>query len=173
MAAFVVSSFASVPTANADIIWTFRDVTFDDGTKLTGTFTVAVNGAVSAWDVSSVDGALTGYQYTPVINAGGTFPISNYVVFNRPGYNGYLDIVFLGPLTVPGFNPIVTNGASYECGGYASQLGACTSLSIRHVSGGVASSVPEPSTWAMLIAGFAGIGVLAWRCSSRVARSTP
>jgi PEP-CTERM motif len=31
----------------------------------------------------------------------------------------------------------------------------------------VASSVPEPSTWAMMLAGFAGLGLLGWRGSRK------
>jgi hypothetical protein len=41
-----------------------------------------------------------------------------------------------------------------------------TKLSITAIS---TSAVPEPSTWAMTLLGFAGLGVLGWRGSRRIA----
>ena len=164
--AIVFGVCATVSSAKADIVWTLNNVAFNDTTTLNGSFTVNVYGVVTAWDITSLDGALTGYNYTPTINAGGTYPISNYVVFNHesPAYKGYLNLVFKNPLTVAGINPIVAGGESYECAGYGSTSGACTSQSFRLIGeNGFASSVPEPATWAMMILGFAGVGFMAYR----------
>jgi hypothetical protein len=41
---------------------------------------------------------------------------------------------------------------------------------VRFVAGGEAvSAVPEPSTWAMLLLGFGGVGFMAYRCKSKPA----
>jgi hypothetical protein len=44
----------------------------------------------------------------------------------------------------------------------ACTTGACTSFSNTGFVSGM-SAVPEPSTWAMLILGFAGVGFMAYR----------
>jgi hypothetical protein len=170
LGSLAVSFGAATSTAKADIVWTLNNVKFDDGTTLSGSFTVNVYGVVTNWNLLTVDGTLTGYDYTPTINAQAHYPITNYVVFNHltpAAYNGYLDLVFQNPLTAPGIDPLVTGHSSYECGGYASEAGACTSASIRYIESGFVSAVPEPSTWAMLILGFAGVGLMAYRRRGR------
>lgn len=154
-------------SARADIVWTLQNVTFDDGASLTGSFTVNAYGGLAAWNLTTTNGpSVTGYHYTQTINAQSAFPITNYVVFNHgppQSYNGYLDLIFQNSLTSPGINPLVA-GVAYECGGYGSTSGDCTSRSIRFVGeGAFASSVPEPSTWALMMLGFAGVGWLAYR----------
>jgi hypothetical protein len=44
-----------------------------------------------------------------------------------------------------------------------------TSFSNFSVTGDVTSAVPEPSTWAMLLLGFAGLGFMAYRRKSKPA----
>jgi hypothetical protein len=168
LGSLAVSFGATTSTAKADIVWTLNDVKFDDGTTLSGSFTVNVYGVVTNWNLLTVDGTLTGYDYTPTINAQAHYPITNYVVFNHltpAAYDGYLDLVFQNPLTVPGIDLLVTGHSSYECGGFATGAGACNTsrASIRYIESGFASAVPEPSTWAMMILGFAGVGFMAYR----------
>jgi PEP-CTERM motif-containing protein len=70
-------------------------------------------------------------------------------------------------------SPILTannNGATF-----AAQMGFCTSgcnetqgpFANTGFAGGVAPAVPEPSTWAMMIVGFCGIGFMAYRRSGQ------
>jgi hypothetical protein len=40
---------------------------------------------------------------------------------------------------------------------------------LDYVSAGVAASTPEPSTWAMMILGFAGLGFAGYRASRKAA----
>jgi hypothetical protein len=43
-----------------------------------------------------------------------------------------------------------------------------TALNNGVSSGGGVTGAPEPSTWAMMLAGFAGLGFLGWRRASKV-----
>jgi hypothetical protein len=43
------------------------------------------------------------------------------------------------------------------------QLSAFVDSSFSGGGPGMPGSIPEPSTWAMLVAGFAGLGLLGWR----------
>jgi hypothetical protein len=53
-----------------------------------------------------------------------------------------------------------------DYGGYG--VGVATSdIALDYVSGGVTASTPEPSTWAMMILGFAGLGFVGYRSSPR------
>jgi hypothetical protein len=59
-----------------------------------------------------------------------------------------------------------TKGINY--GGYG--IGVATSdTALDYVSGGVTASTPEPSTWAMMILGFAGLGFAGYRKSRKAA----
>jgi hypothetical protein len=76
-----------------------------------------------------------------------------------------LQLTFAGPLGL-GNNTLLggSDGPSWECVGF----GCPGSGPIRHVLAdvnvvGSMSAVPEPSTWAMMILGFASIGFMAYR----------
>ena len=173
-----VAWFTAVPAAKADLVWTLVNVQLDDGTYVNGTFSLNVYGYLSFWDITTTGGSLSGYHYQSPpdgINASIDTPFGTAVVFNHgtppeylDAYNGYLTLTFANSLGLPGIDPIIggTEGPSYECGGYGSELGDCGSNPIRFVAEGsrdlypyaVASAVPEPSTWAMLLIGFAGLG---------------
>jgi hypothetical protein len=70
-------------------------------------------------------------------------------------------------------NPLTTASFSFGTGGSGDALFTADILSLNGltgvVGGGIASAVPEPSTWAMMILGFAGIGFMAYRRRSRTA----
>jgi hypothetical protein len=70
------------------------------------------------------------------------------------------------------------NGANGNCSGNPSQLvvsapggpvGQTFSGNLQIASAEVAPAVPEPSTWAMMILGFAGVGFMAYRRKSKPA----
>ena len=59
-----------------------------------------------------------------------------------------------------------SGGVGYGCGGGGSYSFVGTPFSLAYQSGNGAvsiNSIPEPSTWAMMLAGFAGLGALALR----------
>ncbi len=61
-------------------------------------------------------------------------------------------------------------GAAAPGGGYLGASGGATSLSDLYVAGAIPSSIPEPSTWAMMALGFAGLaGAAGLRRKSRAA----
>jgi hypothetical protein len=57
---------------------------------------------------------------------------------------------------------VLTNGV-----GYAGGLGAANGEAFLNES--VTTGVPEPSTWAMMLLGFAGIGFMAYRRKAKPA----
>jgi len=176
--AVTFSVASSTSLARADVVWTLSNVLLNDLTVVNGSFSISSGGYLTSWNITTQTGSLTGYDYISPpagINGGINYPVDTDVVFNHgtpPGftdaYNGYLNIDFTNSLTTPGLNQILTGGASYECGGYGSTSGACTSSSIRFVGAdNFASAVPEPASWALMIVGFAGIGFIAYRRKTR------
>jgi hypothetical protein len=72
----------------------------------------------------------------------------------------YVDSYGYAPIYSPGETSVITNTASVSPG-YHEYL-------VTYVEGNGAPSVlqvsvPEPSTWAMMLAGFAGLGFLGYR----------
>jgi hypothetical protein len=111
------------------------------------------------------NGAFSDFTYTSSNSylKNGTF----YVDF-EPGYKQDLHLAFLDSLLTPNpDNPILgatfpTTGPSYECINSYS----CYDLAggtVRYLGTGFASAVPEVSTWAMMLLGFAGVGFMAYR----------
>lgn len=163
-------------SSRADVVWTLTDVPLDDGTLLSGHFSINVYGFLNPdWSLTTQNGTLPGASYLPVINS--VDVTSTTVGFLPPGspYQGILFLTFQDPLTAPeAHNSIIggSQGPSYECFGYLCDPHLGSSGTIRYVLGGntsFASAVPEPSTWAMMILGFLGLGIFAHRRSSKAA----
>jgi hypothetical protein len=161
--------FSAASSAKADVVWAVNG-TFEDGGTLSGTFTINVYGFLSSWDLTTESkGAFGGFEYKP-----GNSYIKNgalYVDF-EPGYVRDLHLAFTTDLGVASAdNPIIggSPGPSYECVGSYScyiPMGGTT----RYLAEGLAiTAVPEPSTWAMMILGFFGIGFVAYRRRSPLA----
>jgi hypothetical protein len=166
-----------VTAAKADVVWTLTDVPLDDGTLLNGNFSVNVYGFLESWNIATQPGTLTGASYLPVINS--VDVTSTTVGFLPPGnaYEGILFLTFQDPLTVASSHNAIIGGylgPSYECFGYSCDPSLGPLGTIRYVLGqgdpggaaSFASAVPEPSTWAMMILGFFGIGFMAYRRKS-------
>lgn len=168
VAVLIASCFALLSLnwqAKADIIYSLENVSFSDGSSAAGTFAINQYGYLSSWNIVTSDHAtFDGYDYTPTINAMINNPLDTVLVFNRAGYNGFLQLTFSLPLTDPAArlnDPLVLSG-SYECAGYehfdAHGNGYCSSNTPAAyvVSGDVVDPVPEPTSAALL-----GSGVLA------------
>jgi hypothetical protein len=91
------------------------------------------------------------------------------------GAGGFLDIYGL-LFNIGGTAPVGTvvdlfdNGVSFSTGKDLGGFGVAVTTaatSLDYVSGGVTATVPEPSTWAMMILGFAGLGFAGYRKSRR------
>jgi hypothetical protein len=170
-ALLLTASGFDVP-ANATIInWTLVVVQFTDGGRASGTFsTDSITGAVTAFDITTTPGQFisTGFEYdaaTSLLGAGlgtNSFSLTQVASPNRALYLSFYD-----PLTTPlAFDDLVF-GDSKECGS-----NSCASLRSPISGLAIGSAVPEPSTWAMMILGFVGVGFMAYRRKTKPALIT-
>jgi hypothetical protein len=157
---------ASASGSQADVKYAIEDAVFDDGTPLTGYFVLNQYGYLESWDLISVAGTLSGYEYTPGSTdlSGGCAGICAIFGQNVVAYLGALQLTFADPFPFtgasPGANPLITGegGPSWE--NYSYTLGG---EPIRYLDSGFVISVPEPSTWTMMLLGFAGLGFAGYR----------
>jgi hypothetical protein len=152
-----------------------------------GTFPVAgpwvANSPLSQWDTPTnpftqlLDPTANGtYFYTTTFGSTGTIGsialqfaadnetinifLNNKVIYNGPT-DGSSQFGTFVPVT---YNGILNNGLntlSFEVVNYAQATGNPSALNVEFLS--ATSSVPEASTWAMMILGFLGVGFVAYR----------
>jgi hypothetical protein len=89
------------------------------------------------------------------------------------GAGGFLDIYGLmfsigGGTVVDLFNNGVGAFSGIDYGGFGVVV-ANADVALDYVSAGVTASTPEPSTWAMMVLGFAGLGFAGYRASRKAA----
>jgi hypothetical protein len=125
-----------------------NDGTFFETAKFTGTFTLASSGTVS-FQLGSDDDSF--------IYVDGTLFGQN------PGVHGVTNVNFTSPLLNAGAHNIEVFFADRE------NTGAFLSLNLLSTDVVINPGVPEPSTWAMMLLGFAGIGFIAYRRKSKPA----
>jgi PEP-CTERM motif len=149
-------------SAKADVHY-IVSATFDDLTTLSGFFDVNIYNQLTNWDLITTGGTLPGYEYTPA-STSLSGCVGNCFSFNLPIYNGGLMLTFANPIGSFGPDPIVGGGPSWE--NLSFTIGGPP---IRYVAveSGVATGVPEPATWAMMLLGFLGVGLAAYRRKSR------
>ena len=153
------AGLAAAPSmASADTEW-LVNATFDDGTTLTGTFVVNVYGYLESANLQTdTNGAFTAFDYKTTNSSVATGVSSPYYIDFQPGYQSDLHVVFADALTVGSQdNPIVIGGASFECQGSFSCFDGGGG-NTRFIGSGSAQAVPEPAVWALIFAGFAGLG---------------
>lgn len=180
---------AGATGAKADIVYVLSGVQFDDGGTLTGSFTLNTYGYLESYNLTSTLGTtIAGYSYqSPAPVSGGIIPNSppgsGILLFaNVNPDQSALQLMFEFPFGSPGADPIVTGsspaGPSWECAGsYNCQFtgqptnpygfgGGPIWGPTRFVTEGIATAVPEASTWTMMLLGFAGVGFFAYRRQS-------
>jgi PEP-CTERM motif len=89
------------------------------------------------------------------------------------GAGGFLDIYGLaftigGGVLVDLFNNGVGADTHIPYGGFGVAV-ATSEKALDYVSAGVTASTPEPSTWAMMVLGFAGLGLAGYRKARKAA----
>jgi hypothetical protein len=96
------------------------------------------------------------------------------VAWDFDGAGGFLDIYGLA-FTIDGGGTLVDlfdNGvgafSGIDYGGFGVVV-ATPSAALDYVAQGVTASTPEPSTWAMMVLGFAGLGFAGYRASRKAA----
>jgi hypothetical protein len=151
---------ASSSAGQANVKYTVENATFDDGTFLTGYFVLNQYDQLVTWDLTTVTGALPGFEYTPgttFLNGGcGTSPCFEFS--RAPTYLGTLQLAFINPLPSFGTDPF-DHANSWETFSFG-----FPGLPVRFLeSGDVIASTPEPATWAMMVIGFAGLGFAGYR----------
>ena len=147
-----IGALLSVSSARASVIydWSFSDSTDSgSGTFTTGTVWTATGVAISGIS-GTVDGhAITGlssfagadnklYSAAPHMSLGGISFATSVNTFNLENFGGVELIKFS------------TDPSGIDTGGVP-------------ITFSIAQAVPEPSTWAMMILGFMGVGFLAYR----------
>ena len=151
---------AAAPASAAQYLFNFSGNGFFGGT-LNG------SGTLTTDDISFVN-ALNGYTAQHITGISGTFN-GSAITGQAPGTFGANDLFYLtGPFFVDGNglsfktasgimgNLFITNDTSYRVN--TQGAGLLTGLVTASASP-VAAAVPEPATWAMMLIGFAGIGL--------------
>jgi hypothetical protein len=102
-----------------------------------------------------ISGSITGIVVSGIVvhDDGATFVIGGITQFSNPGETNNT------PDTVPGGT---FNGALFDLY-YVEGNGSPSVLDVHLNRVFITPQVPEPSTWAMMILGFAGIGTMAYR----------
>ncbi len=140
------------------IDWTLKNVTFSDGATASGSFGINQYGQLQFFDVTTTGGTITGFDYTPFINA--TIKNNDTVlILNRTGYDGYLYLTFEFSLFTPAASDPLILSKSYECNGFEQTNGSCGTRSIERTvaSGG---AVPEPMSMTLFGTALLGLGVV-------------
>jgi hypothetical protein len=152
----VAMALFGVSTAKADIMWDFSYS--GGGYSASGEFTTGNAG--SPYTVIGISGTADGFAITGLSSYAGADQLL-YVPPTSGYYADYGGISFTN-----------ANGVSYNITDFPSGSGNFINISTLDSGGdgccGVAvdmtvAPVPEPSTWAMMIIGFLGLGWLAYR----------
>ena len=156
---YALGGFAKVGGSGAFGQASASDYTLDFGNLASGSGAVSANLTANNFATGFADFLNGSFA---IVGSGFTF--GGFNAFTGLGVNGSLSglSVSFNGATTGAFSEVVTlNGYGTNASGYRGDLGPVR-LTIRGAVSG-ASVVPEPSTWAMLAAGLAGVGVAARR----------
>jgi PEP-CTERM motif len=181
MLSALVISASMATAAKADTFLTYNvDASYNNGGgTITGTFTVDATVAATApggtQDLTAINLVQTGSGGINSFNFTNTSVASDYLYESPSFYN--LTINDGGNDLNLGFD---LNGGALATTGFGESTVETefSGAPIFVVSGtitegpGIAPAVPEPSTWAMMILGYAGIGFMAYRRKSKPLMAT-
>jgi hypothetical protein len=128
--------------------------TTDTSFPINGTATVTSGSLISGAGLGFFDVRLDSFATGNISLAAGTY----YLVLQNAATNGG-NAAFWDVNSGPSTASFAVNGTFIE------SIPSSNSFQIL----GVTSAVPEPSTWAMMLLGFAGIGFMAYRRNSKPA----
>jgi hypothetical protein len=157
---FLSVAFAT-STQAAVLTWTLEDVTFEDGTEVTGTFDYDADiNAYSNWYLQTQTGFITGFNYNPGNSAASESYSTHLEIYNVYGYPDIERIFMLD------FASLLTNaGGTVEIATYiycyhgtSSCEGDFIEYKARRISGGRVSAVPIPAAVWLFGSALAGLG---------------
>jgi len=152
----LLAALAAPSSARADVTEVFNLFgEFDNSSTLSGTVTIDVTNGIA----TAIDAAANGFAFKNITSQGPQF--TEYVV--RAGSAGNADQLYLAF----GVGSLLGYGGSSLSPD--TQINGATFLKGGGANPSEASPVPEPSSWALLIVGFIGVGLFTTR---RARRST-
>ena len=150
----IIQLYNDFPTAPSGNAWYpgggntgYTDITLTGG----GSFSAIQISVSSGWYGGGADLIYQLLNGSTVVATGDAGPLSAYGGnFDTYGFSGatFTEVRLQGPMGSPAFD-----------------VGNFEALAVGSV--GIGSSVPEPSTWAMMIAGFAGLGFAGYWASRK------
>jgi PEP-CTERM motif len=156
---------AFISFSNASVI----DLTNPSGNLLqNGNFTSGLGNAATGWTYANIYGATFGGVVSTSCSGGMTscwsdgavqaYDAITQAISTHAGDQYQISFALSdnGPLTT--FSRLSTNGNTTDTGGNGIDVTVYAQAGLP-----IAGSVPEPSTWAMMILGFCGLGLLAYR----------
>jgi hypothetical protein len=157
MCVFALAAIFATGQASANITYSFSGVTFNDGGTLTGTFiTNDTRTSLINYDILTSPNVNIGFHYTPGTSSFASSSLPFILVANTPPANDHILQVTFSGLSAAGGGITIGAFDSFEQG----LSGARRNI----VSGSViAAAVPEPETYAMLLAGLGLLGYIVRR----------
>jgi hypothetical protein len=145
----------------ADITYTFSGVTFSDGGTLNGTFTAndAINSVLN-YNITTSPNTGIGFTYTPATASSAPSALPFILVLNAPALSNILQVTFTN---------LLSTGAPITIGTFDSF--EQTPAARRDIVTGsvIVAAIPEPETYAMLLAGLGLVGFMARRRKQQTA----
>jgi hypothetical protein len=155
----VFIGLANLSTADASVLFNFTEA--GSGISASGVLVTTSDGGGIYTITGITGGILNGHAITSLVAPNGAQGNDNELFF--PASPTFIDFA--------GFS-YISNGLAYNIyfngsGGVCTSNSYCSSTVAAGpdtpISFSVTAAVPEPSTWAMMLLGFAGIGFMAYR----------
>jgi hypothetical protein len=169
VATLAIAAFLPASAANATV-YSFTFSSFDGALTATGQITVgaahdvaAISGTMSGLVDQTISGTVADASFpAAVISPDGAF-IYNNLFYNADPHFDVNGLVFTTVENTVGFWNLWGNSA----GNYSLWESVGGAYAVQETGRLTVAAAPELSTWAMMLAGFAGLGLAGWRRAPR------